>query len=340
MRIDDDSAADRAQDARAQERKTQEQQQKRRTDEVTTFDKKLQSNKEQGSFAAQLNQGQQQKSAKDLIKSLLASKPDLPEHGEVREEGTAPKHAETESAADAQRFADTTSDQQALARNAAGGKEIDRKTGRQVAEGRGDDAHVDAGYAEAAQSGQAEGDSRAVSRKSDARTDDGREQGRDDRQAPGEKGGRTGSRQVGERKGEQRGGQQQGGGSQQNPSPGAFRLPPAALMAPPPVAVPKGEGQVSRLREVAKEIAEKIVQHARVGTNKMGLPEFQIELKSEILKGLKVKVSGRHGRIRALFKSRDLAVLKQLRGEVENLRAALTARGLKVDALEIEEERT
>ena len=132
------------------------------------------------------------------------------------------------------------------------------------------------------------------------------------------------------------GGQQQGGGQQQ---PGAFRLPPAALMAPPPVAVPKGQGQVSRLRQVAQEIAEKIVQAARVGTNKMGLPEFQLELKSDILKGLKVKVSGRHGRIRALFSSRDPQVLKQLRAEADSLRQALTARGLKVDALEIEEER-
>jgi hypothetical protein len=71
----------------------------------------------------------------------------------------------------------------------------------------------------------------------------------------------------------------------------------------------------------------------------MGLPEMQIELKSEVLHGLKVKVSGRHGRVRAQFISSDRQVLEQLRSGMVDLRETLSARGLRVDALEIEEER-
>ena len=209
-----------------------------------------------------------------------------------------------------------------------------------VESGRGEDQHVQGGMTERAQASQQGAETHQALRKTDTEADHHREEGRDERQpgqgAPKSSSGVQGK--VTERKEKQGDGQQQqGGGGQQQP--GAFRLPPAALMAPPPVAVPKGQGQVSRLRQVAQEIAEKIVQAARVGTNRMGLPEFQIELKSDVLKGLKVKVSGRHGRIRALFSSRDPQVLKQLRAEADGLRQALTARGLKVDALEIEEER-
>jgi hypothetical protein len=146
------------------------------------------------------------------------------------------------------------------------------------------------------------------------------------------------SQRVGGAKGQKNGGGGQDQGKKDEQQPASFRLPPAALMAPPPLARPKDVQKASPLRAFAQEIADRIVKHVHVGTNKMGLPEFQIELKSEVLKGLKVKVAGRHGRIRASFSSQDLAVIKQLRGGITQLREALTARGLKVDALDVIEE--
>jgi hypothetical protein len=340
MRIDDDSAERVQQDARAQERKLQEQQQKRRTDEATAFDKALQSrttSANHGQVKKSFDQAQKD-SAKGAIQSLLEGRKELTAEGKL--EGRL-EHAEVEALADDAHHQETQGDQQKLARGAAGRKEVDRKTGRMVESGRGDDQAASAGQTGRVREGQAEVQTQQVARKSDADADQHRQEGRDERAPTGAqpKAGGGANPRVGERPDKQRdGGQQQQQGGQNNP-PGAFRLPPAALMAPPPVAVPK-DTQPSRLRQLAQEIAEKIVKHVRVGTNRAGVPEFQLELKSDILKGLKVKVSGRHGRIRALFSSRDPQVLKQLRGEVEALRTALSARGLKVDALDIEEERS
>lgn len=337
MRIDDDSSERAQQAARAEERKAQDLQKKRRADEATAFDKALQSRGTEEKVGRSYAEGQQ-KRAQSAIRALVDARKDVSTEGKL--EGRM-EHAELEGLADDAHHAETTADQQKLQRGAAGRKDVDRKTGRMVEEGRGDDQHLSAGLSEHAQETLKEGEHHQQLRTRDASADQQRQQKRDDRGEPGglrqSSGQNAGPKQVNERQKGKDQGQQQGG--QQNP-PGAFRLPPAALMAPPPVAVPKGEGQVSRLRQIAQEIAEKIVKQARVGVNKLGLPEFQLELKSDILKGLKVKVSGRHGRIRATFSSRDLQVLKQLRAEVDALKSALTARGLKVDALEIEEDRS
>lgn len=330
MRIDDDSAERAVAEARAQDKKLQQQQQKRRADESTAFDKALAGKKQQEGTAARSFAERQQATSRSPVKELLAA-----HEGEALEPADLEEQQEAEHAAEHQGAA------LQRGRTAAGRKEIDRKTGRQLESGRGEDHSLHAAAGERVRGGQREQEGRAVLRQHDARSDDRRQEARDERGAQPSTAGRAsatpGKVTAREQKGDQQGGQQGSG----NPGgqPGAFRLPPSALMAPPPLAVPKEAPQVSRLRALAQEIAEKIVKAARVGVNKLGLPEFQLELKSDILQGLKVKVSGRHGRIRAHFSSRDPKVLKQLRGEIDGLRSALSARGLKVDALEIEEER-
>jgi len=140
------------------------------------------------------------------------------------------------------------------------------------------------------------------------------------------------------------GGGGMGGGSnkdQQGDGQGAasaqgFRLNPA-LMAPVAVAQPRTGAMSEKLRALANEIAQKIVQNVRVGTNRAGEAEFQIDLKSSVLKGLQIKVSGRRGKITCVFSGQDAEVLKLIKQNAEGLKQTLQGRGLTLAELRIEE---
>jgi hypothetical protein len=136
------------------------------------------------------------------------------------------------------------------------------------------------------------------------------------------------------------GGQQGGGGKNEGDGSAAagqaFRLNPA-LMAPVAVATPRTGVMSDKLRALANEIAQKIVQSVRVGTNRAGEAEFQIDLKSSVLSGLQIKVSGKNGKISAAFSGSDKAVLKLLRDNADGLKQALSSRGLALVDLKIED---
>ncbi|MCA3014987.1 MAG: flagellar hook-length control protein FliK [Myxococcaceae bacterium] len=129
------------------------------------------------------------------------------------------------------------------------------------------------------------------------------------------------------------------GGKDDKPGAGAmqpgFRFNPA-LMAPVPVAKQKDVSGSERLRKVANELAQKIVDKVRVGTNAAGKVEFQVDLRSDVLKGLSVKISSQHGKIKAVFQGSDRDVLKLVEEQKEALSQALAARGLKLDDFKVE----
>lgn len=136
-----------------------------------------------------------------------------------------------------------------------------------------------------------------------------------------------------------KGGQQQGGNKDNKDGAAAanpgFRFNPA-LMAPVPVAKTKEASGSERLRKVANELAQKIVERVRIGTNAMGKTEFQIDLRSDVLSGLSVKVSAKNGKISAVFQGSDKDVLKMIEEQGEALKAALGARGLTLEDFKIE----
>ena len=127
----------------------------------------------------------------------------------------------------------------------------------------------------------------------------------------------------------------QGDQKQGSASPG-FRFNPA-LMAPVPVAKPKGTASSERLRALATEIAQQIVERVRVGTDRSGRAEFQIDLRSEVLAGLSIRISAGDGKIQASFSSSDRAVAALLRKNADGLKMALGRRGLRLEELLIEE---
>jgi hypothetical protein len=122
------------------------------------------------------------------------------------------------------------------------------------------------------------------------------------------------------------------GGTEMGPG---FRFNPA-LMAPVPVAKPKDMAGSERLRALASEIAQKIVERIRVGTNAAGNAEFQIDLRGDVLSGLSIKVSARNGKISATFSGTNREVLKMLEEQSEGLRTALGGRGLRLEDVKFE----
>lgn len=167
---------------------------------------------------------------------------------------------------------------------------------------------------------------------SDSGAGSGRNPG-DQASTKGEKGLKADSEKGGSK--QQGGGQDGKDGSAANPG---FRFNPA-LMAPVPVAKTKETSGSERLRKVAQELAQKIVERVRIGTNAAGKVEFQIDLRSDVLAGLSVKVSAHQGKIRAVFQGSDKDVLKMIEEQEEALRSALGLRGLTLEDLKIEARR-
>lgn len=137
-----------------------------------------------------------------------------------------------------------------------------------------------------------------------------------------------------------KGGGQQGGSGKDSKEGAAaanpgFRFNPA-LMAPVPVAKQKEATGSERLRKVANELAQKIVERVRVGTNAAGRMEFQVDLRGDVLAGLSVKVSAHNGKIKAVFSGSDKDILKMIEEQGEALKNALSARGLSLEEFKTE----
>jgi hypothetical protein len=187
------------------------------------------------------------------------------------------------------------------------------------------------------------GDSRHVDQEvSDTRTESRTEDSRSSNEALDERKGAEGGAHAGRGKGALKtdadGGGKGGGGDKKDGNSemaAGFRFNPA-LMAPVPVAKPKPNTGSERLRQIANEIAQKIVERVRVGTNSAGNAEFQIDLRNDVLSGLSIKLSAKNGKISAVFSGRDRDVLKMLEEQKETLATALKGRGLTLEDLRIE----
>lgn len=132
------------------------------------------------------------------------------------------------------------------------------------------------------------------------------------------------------------GGQQQGGEKKgESAAAPSFRFNPA-LQAPVTVAKPKENTGSDRLRRIASEIAQKIVEKVRVGTNAAGKMEMQIDLRSDVLSGMSVKISAKNGKISAVFQGNDKDVLKMIEEQKEQLTATLKSRGLTLEDFKVE----
>lgn len=296
-RVEDDRQAQRAAERLVQEKRLQESKAKQRQEGESAFSKLVQQQK-----SAQTQQTQRQPPQQGLGKSVLARLQQEGKTGDLR----------------GQLRQTGTSEGQGL----AGGRQTE-------AQSRGNDQGVTQTRAES-RAVDAKGTSEALDERGEALDKDSegaamgvqaRREGKGSLKADADGGGR-------------------GGGDGKDKKDGAeaaasFRFNPA-LMAPVPVAKPKPTSGSERLRAIANEIAQKIVERVRVGTNAAGNAEFQIDLRNDVLKGLSIKLSAKNGKIHAVFSGGDKDVLKMLEGQRETLEKALAGRGLTLEELRVE----
>jgi hypothetical protein len=298
-RVDDGDAAKRRADLRAAEKSAQQHKAERRAVERNSF-------------------------AKSLDRGALETKGERARQGRVARSATLSRH--------------DTVEEPVLDRGEADGDHPDLAKAKardaSTPGSRADVAHDPEAYAAGGEDGATQANPDAAARQASPRRVDSKGVPKGEKPATAARGG---DRTTARAEDEPRGGKDNRGQGEGKQPQGSFKIPSPALMAPPPVAVPKEDPGLARMRAVAQEIISRIVESVRVGANADGLPEFQIELRSSILAGLHIKVASNRGRIRATFLAKDRAVLRALRAGARDLEAALVARGLPVEALEFEE---
>ena len=322
-RVEDDRQAQRAAERLVQEKRLQEAKNKQRQEGESTFSKLVQQQKTQQSQTQQ-RQG--------LAKSVLAH---LQQEGEAALLGKTKAEQRGEAGRGLLRQAGKTFDERVQQQRSGEGE-------RRVA-GRQSDAAQAGQAAEGRQMDHGLSRSQAESRLEDAQSTHESHEERGEALSKGSESasGAQASRGKGSLKADADGGGKQGGGEGQGKKDGGaefaagFRFNPA-LMAPVPVAKPKPASGSERLRAIANEIAQKIVERVRVGTNAAGHAEFQIDLRGDVLSGLSIKLSAKNGKIKAVFSGSDRDVLKMLEEQREGLTQALAGRGLTLEDLRVE----
>ncbi len=307
-RVEDDRQAERAAEIRAQEKRAQETKAKQRQEGASAFSKLVQQQQKEGQ-AAQQKAAQPETAPQSMGKSVLARLQEGKGGGDVRGQQRQTGKAESEA----------------------------------LAQGRQSDMSQGAQETKARQGEQGVQRSRVESREADTRTADGVLQQRSEESEQSNEtasAGAQASRGKGALKTDADGGGKGGGEDGKDKKDGemaaGFRFNPA-LMAPPPLAQPKPSTAASdRMRAIANEIAQKIVERVRVGTNAAGAAEFQIELRGDVLSGLTIKLSAKNGKIQATFSGKDRDVLKMIEAQRDGLKNALASKGLTLENMRVE----
>lgn len=328
-RVDDDRQAARAAERQMEARRNEELQKNKRTTEGNVFKKLV---GQQQTQAQVMSQKAQEKDA-DLGKSAIAS---LLEAAEAKTTDEAKGKKETQNAFTSRLKGKSAGENLSqVARDEGKHQDGVAESGRQVTEQGSSLVQSDKGNLARgldARKADAKSSREALSERHESSELNATSANAGAGGARGEKGDLKADADKG-------GGQGQGGNQKDKEGAPAmqpgFRFNPA-LMAPVPVAKQKDVSGSERLRKVANELAQKIVERVRVGTNAAGKVEFQIDLRSDVLKGLSVKVSSHNGKIKAVFQGSDRDVLKLIEEQKEALTQALSSRGLSLEDFKVE----
>ncbi|WNG35188.1 flagellar hook-length control protein FliK [Archangium violaceum] len=296
-RVEDDRQAQRAAERLVQEKQLQESKAKQRQEGESAFSRLVQQQK--AALPQQPKTPQQQQS---LGKSVLARLQQEGKSGELRGQQRQLGKSETTQPGSQGQVTQGRQQDQGVTQTRRESRASDAKVTREALEERGE----------------------ALSKDSEHAADgvQARLQGRGSLKTNADGGGKQGDGDGKDKK----------DGSEMGAS---FRFNPA-LMAPVPVAKPKPTAGSERLRAIANEIAQKIVERVRVGTNAAGNAEFQIDLRNDVLSGLSIKLTAKNGKIQAVFSGSDRDVLKMLEEQRDGLKSALAGRGLTLEELRVE----
>jgi hypothetical protein len=115
----------------------------------------------------------------------------------------------------------------------------------------------------------------------------------------------------------------------------------ASQMGQPHPFVLQGPTQVAPAEPVHKvqiptEVVDKIVAQARFGLNAEGAHEFQIDLKHDVFKGLKLSITTKDGKVSIKMTAENADVQKNFESKANDLASALAAKGLNVTGVSVE----
>ena len=85
--------------------------------------------------------------------------------------------------------------------------------------------------------------------------------------------------------------------------------------------------------QLSQKILNLLVQYVRVGINKKGEKEIQVDLHEQIFRGLKLRVIARNGKVAVHFKTSDTQGRRALEGNTSAIRDALSKKGIEVDEI-------
>lgn len=86
---------------------------------------------------------------------------------------------------------------------------------------------------------------------------------------------------------------------------------------------------------IQPQMIDQIVQEVRIGINAMGAAEFQFDLKSDVLDGLKLKISTQDGKVTASFIAENVHVKETIDQGAQELIQALQQRGLEIAEIQV-----
>lgn len=115
----------------------------------------------------------------------------------------------------------------------------------------------------------------------------------------------------------------------EQPQFAAFQVPQMVERAFAPAPVEKTTPQIP------VKMIDQIVQEVRLGINASGAAEFQFDLKSDVLEGLKLKISTKDGQVTASFIAENIHIKEQIDQGVQELVKALQERGLEVASMNV-----
>lgn len=86
---------------------------------------------------------------------------------------------------------------------------------------------------------------------------------------------------------------------------------------------------------LTQQVLNKIVQFVRIGLNRKGQKEIQLELSERIFRGLKLRVVDHEGKVGVYFQTRDPRGKKIFEENADAIRDALAKKGIEVDEIVI-----
>lgn len=87
--------------------------------------------------------------------------------------------------------------------------------------------------------------------------------------------------------------------------------------------------------KIPTAMMEKMMSQARVGVNEIGAPEFQFDMKGDVLGGMKMRISMENGQLKAIFVAENSEVRKFMDGNLKDLERNLQDRGIFIKDLEV-----